>query len=84
MIVIGKKDLQVDWQADGVIFELLKQTHANLTTAYPENANHVLKFEPLDRSQLTAAQAITTYNAEDSVLDPESLDIITGWIAAQL
>src|SRR5258706_6081625 len=40
LVIIGKKDLQVDWQADG---EPLKQSaagHEEVTILIPENANH--------------------------------------------
>ena len=83
LILIGKKDIQVDWQADGAVFEAVGRDHPNITIKYTENANHVLKYEPRDRSSITAAEATSSYNAADSVLDQESLDLIMTWIAAQ-
>lgn len=82
VIVIGKKDLQVDWQADGVLFETLAQTHPNITIAYPEFANHVLKHEPRDRFTLTAADALDNYSGADGTLDPETVQTIISWLEA--
>lgn len=84
LIVIGKKDIQVDWRADGVLFESLAQTHRNITLVYPENANHVLKYEPRDRSTLTAAEAMDNYSGPAGVLDAEVVQTITSWLNAQL
>jgi pimeloyl-ACP methyl ester carboxylesterase len=83
LVVIGKKDLQINWQADGSIVEAISKTHKNITVAFPENANHVLKYEPRDRSQLTAIEVTSSYNADGSVLDTETMNIITTWLAAQ-
>jgi uncharacterized protein len=83
LVVIGKKDIQVNWQADGDIIEEISNTHKNITITYPENANHVLKHEPRDRSQLTAADVTASYNADNSVLDEEAVTDITSWLASQ-
>ena len=80
LIVIGKKDVQVDWQADGAIFEAASREQNNITVVYAENANHVLKYEPRDRAQLTAAEQAAAYNADGSMLDPEILSAITSWL----
>ncbi len=80
LIVIGKKDIQVDWQEDGVVFERMAKSHRNITFITAENANHVLKNELRDRSQLTAAEAMTAYNSDESRLDLECVDIITTWL----
>jgi alpha-beta hydrolase superfamily lysophospholipase len=84
LIVLGKKDIQVDWQTDGALFEELANEHDNVSILYLENANHVLKFEPKPRSQLTPAEVMTTYSAEDVLLDPESVEAITSWLQAVL
>jgi hypothetical protein len=80
LIVIGKKDIQVDWQDDGTIFERLAAAHSNINIVYPEHANHVLKHEPQARAQLTAGHALSTYNADDAVLDPDTVAAITAWL----
>jgi pimeloyl-ACP methyl ester carboxylesterase len=82
LLVIGKKDVQVDWQADGALLETAAKLHQNVTFFYPENANHVLKNEPRPRSALTGADSLT-YNASDRVLDPEALKIVQDWLASQ-
>jgi hypothetical protein len=55
----------------------------NVTFAYPENANHVLKNEPKPRAELTAADGMN-YNAADTVLDPEGLKAVKDWLADQV
>ena len=82
LIVIGKKDIQVDWQADGGLFESMAQIRDNITLVYPENANHVLKYEPRARSELTPAAVVASYSASDTVLDVETVEIITSWLKA--
>lgn len=42
----------------------------------------MLKHEPRPRAQLTAAEAVASYNAADAVLDPDAVTQITGWLAA--
>jgi pimeloyl-ACP methyl ester carboxylesterase len=80
LIVIGKQDIQVDWQADGAVFEALAAQHANISIVYPEHANHVLKHEPRSRAQLSPGEAVAAYNAESAVLDAETVAAITGWL----
>jgi pimeloyl-ACP methyl ester carboxylesterase len=82
LVVIGKKDIQVDWQLDGAPLENAAKGHPNITLVYPENANHVLKYEPRPRAALSAADALT-YNASDRVLDPDALQAIKVWLAAR-
>ena len=52
LVIIGKKDLQVDWQADGEPLQRAATGHANVTFLFPENANHVLKVESRPRAEL--------------------------------
>ena len=82
LIVIGKKDIQVDWQADGGLFESMAQDRDNITLVFPENATHVLKYEARDRSQLTPAVVMASYSANDTVLDAETVETITSWLKA--
>ncbi len=84
LIVIGKKDIQVDWQTDGAILQKLAETHDNITVQFTENANHVLKHEETPRAEIDPARAYVTYSAEGVPLDQETLDVITGWLGAQL
>jgi uncharacterized protein len=83
LVVIGKKDIQVDWQLDGAPLEAVAATMDNVKFVYPENANHVLKNESKPRAELSAADGIT-YNAADKVLDPEGLKAIQDWLTGQL
>ncbi len=84
LVVIGKKDLQVDWQKDGSVLQKLAETHDNISVVITENANHVLKHEELPRNELTAQHAMETYSAEGIPLDEETVNTITGWLGAQL
>jgi uncharacterized protein len=82
LIVIGKQDIQVDWEIDGGIWEELAREHRNLTIVYPEHANHVLKYEPKPKAQLTASEVTAHYNADDVVLDAQTVSAITSWLDA--
>jgi hypothetical protein len=81
-VVIGKKDIQVDWQADGEVLETAAEGMDNISFSYPENANHVLKNEPKPREALSGADALT-YNDSGRVLDTEGLNVILGWLGEQ-
>ncbi|HSW58933.1 MAG TPA: alpha/beta fold hydrolase [Dehalococcoidales bacterium] len=82
LVVIGKKDIQIDWQLDGAPLETVAAAMKNVTFVYPENANHVLKNELKPRTELTAADGIN-YNAADKVLDPDGLKAIKDWLTAR-
>jgi alpha-beta hydrolase superfamily lysophospholipase len=82
MVLIGKKDLQVDWRLDGQPLEAQAADDPDVTFVYPENANHDLKYEPKPREDLTTEDA-TTYNLKDRILDPETVSSILGWLATQ-
>lgn len=84
LIVIGKKDLQVDWQADGEPLQHAAAGHANVTFRFPENANHVLKHEPRPRSELVPAAITESYNGPDTQLDAEALAGILEWLTAHV
>jgi pimeloyl-ACP methyl ester carboxylesterase len=81
LVIIGKKDMQVDWQVDGNRWEVLAKERSNITIVYPDNANHVLKHEPRPREQLTPADIVNSYSAEGTVLDTEVVETITGWLS---
>lgn len=83
LVVIGKKDIQVDWQSDGDLFGALAFRRGNITVEFPANTNHVLKFEPKPRAQLVPAEVATTYSADDTHLDDETLAMITTWLRQQ-
>ncbi len=79
LVMLGKKDIQVDYQMDGAPLEAAAQGRDNVSFVFPANANHVMKYESRSREALTGADALT-YNASDRILDPESLSIIKGWL----
>jgi len=80
LIVIGKKDIQVDWRRDGGALEAATKGNDNARTAYPQNADHVLKHEPRPHKALTAVEVSARYNAEGRDLDPKTLSVITEWL----
>jgi alpha-beta hydrolase superfamily lysophospholipase len=82
LVIIGKKDLQVDWQADGEPLKLAAAGHEEVTFLFPENANHVLKQELRPRSELVPAEMTESYNGPDTRLDPQALASILEWLAA--
>ncbi|MFZ0919009.1 MAG: alpha/beta hydrolase [Candidatus Dormiibacterota bacterium] len=83
LIVIGKKDLQVDWQADGEPLQRASAGRTDVSFLFPENANHVLKHEPRPRDELEQAEAMNRYNASDASLDPEAVADIVAWLRAR-
>jgi pimeloyl-ACP methyl ester carboxylesterase len=80
LILIGKKDIQVDWQVDGALLEPLTHTQRNITLVYAEDANHVLKHEPRPRAEFTPAEAVASYSADSTTLDAQALETITRWL----
>jgi uncharacterized protein len=82
LVIIGKRDLQVDWQADGEPLQHAAAGHGKVTFLFPENANHVLKQELRSRSELVPAEVAQSYNGPDTRLDPQALASILEWLAA--
>lgn len=82
LVVIGKKDLQVDWQADGEPLQRAAAGRADITFLFPDTANHVLKHEPRPRQRLAQAEAMPRYNAPDTSLDPDMAAGILAWLSA--
>ena len=83
LIVIGKKDLQVDWQADAAPLQRAAAELTNVSFLFPDNANHVLKHESRPREELAQAEVMLKYNADDSSLDAETVAAIVSWLAAR-
>ncbi len=81
LVIIGKKDVQVDWQIDGSRWETLAKERNNITLVYPDKANHVLKHEARPREQLSPAEITNSYSAEGTVLDPQVAETITAWLS---
>ena len=82
LVIIGKKDIQVDWHADGEPLRRAAAGREQVTFLFPDNANHVLKYEPLAREELNAVDAQNRYNADDARLDPDSSSAIVEWLIA--
>jgi hypothetical protein len=80
LVVIGKKDIQVDWKADGGALETATAKHCNVTFVYPENADHILKYEERPREKLVAVDVAARYNVKGRVLDSEALTAIVDWL----
>jgi len=80
LVIIGKKDVQVDWQVDGSRWETLVKKRRNITIVYPDTANHVLKHEPRSREQLSPGEITNSYSAEDTILDRQVVEIVTAWL----
>ncbi len=83
LVVIGKKDLQIDWKIDGGALENATARKTTVTFAYPENANHVLKHEEMPVEKLTAEYVGSHYNAPDAELDKEAANAIFNWLTSQ-
>ncbi len=83
LVVIGKKDIQVDWAVDGSILENATIHKNAISFVYPENANHVLKHEETPREALIAQYVTLYYNADDTNLDKESENTIQNWLKEQ-
>jgi alpha-beta hydrolase superfamily lysophospholipase len=82
LVIIGKRDIQVDWQADGELLQRAAAGHGDVTFLFPEYANHVLKYEPRPRAGLVPAAIAESYNGPDTRLDPEVGAGIVAWLAA--
>lgn len=83
LVLIGRKDLQVDATADGRPLEQAAAGKSNVTFAYPANANHVFKEDTRTPAELAAAPG-TGYNEDGTHLDPEALETILGWLGGAL
>jgi uncharacterized protein len=84
LVVIGKKDIQIDWSIDGRGLENATAQKATVTFAYPENANHLLKHEELPIEKLTPEYVGMHYNASDARLDQEAANSIFSWLNDQV
>ena len=83
LVIIGKKDVQVDWHADGEPLQRAAAGRTDIEFLFPEDANHVLKHEERTRDSLEQVEVAAGYNAPDSALDGETLAAIVGWLRAQ-
>ncbi len=84
LVVIGKKDIQIDWQADGEPLQQATAGHENVSFLFPENANHILKQELRPRSELVTPEITASYNGPDTRLDPQATEELLKWLAAHV
>lgn len=80
LLLIGKKDIQVDWEADGGVLEKIAAERNDITLYYPENANHVLKLELSPRTEINPQTAAAEYNADGRILDSDAMEYIIDWL----
>jgi pimeloyl-ACP methyl ester carboxylesterase len=84
LIVIGKKDVQVDFEVDGAALRRAARGNPAITFVFPDDANHVLKYEPRPRTELRGEEVGLRYNAEDAELDRHTMDVIVQWLRNQM
>jgi len=80
LIVIGKKDIQVDWQADGKALEAAAKDRA-VSFFYPENADHVLKFEEKPRDKLSAESCFDIIHLLVSLTKKRQMQSLIGLVS---
>jgi uncharacterized protein len=83
MVLIGKKDIQVDWKTDGALLEKATAQKSDVSFVYPENANHILKHEETPREGLNAQNVTLHYNAPEAEIDTETATTIVNWLKKQ-
>lgn len=79
LVLTGKKDVQISWELDGRPLEAALAGNKAAKFIYPENANHVLKYEGKPREELSGQDGLS-YNAEGKILDPDALKEIITWL----
>ncbi|MFP3898786.1 MAG: alpha/beta hydrolase family protein [Dehalococcoidia bacterium] len=79
LVVIGKKDIQINWETDGALLQAATAGLDHITYQFPENADHVLKYQPKPREELTSADALQ-YNAAGRTLDSGAVQVILDWL----
>ncbi len=79
LVLIGKRDVQVDAVLDGGPLEQAAAGRADITFAYPVHANHVLKEDVRSDAERAAAPG-SGYNEEGTRLDPEAVHVILTWL----
>ncbi|AJT41066.1 alpha/beta hydrolase family protein [Psychromicrobium lacuslunae] len=80
LVLIGRKDIQIDTRADGEPLQQAAAGKPNISFAFPANANHILKEETRSIAELSKAPG-TGYNEIGTKLDQESLTLILDWFA---
>lgn len=79
LVLIGRKDVQVDAEADGAPLQAAAAGMPQVSFVFPENANHVLK-EDVRTPEERAAAPGGGYNEPGTRLDPEAVEDVLGWL----
>ena len=80
-MLIGKKDIQVRWRADGRALETAAAGKPNITFVYPENANHVLKSYAGNPEMASPEELAASYNGAESKLDEDAMRALASWLS---
>ena len=80
LVVIGKKDIQVDWGVDGKALEAATSRKVGMSFAYPENGKHLRKDEGEPRERLSARNVGKHYKSTGPRHDVAAKDRIIGWL----
>jgi uncharacterized protein len=83
LIIIGKKDIQINYQTDGKALQDATPKKHQVTFIYPENADHILKHEETPKERINPTQATLNYNTPERKLDPETTNAILNWLIKQ-
>jgi pimeloyl-ACP methyl ester carboxylesterase len=81
LIIIGKKDIQVDWEIDGGMLQAAAEGKSTIEFFFPENANHIMKHEDKPRDQVNPAAP--NYNEDGAILDAVTLEKIIDWLGSR-
>jgi dienelactone hydrolase len=79
LVLIGGRDVQIDAHADGDPLQEAAAGMADVTFAFPPNANHVFKEDTRTPAEVAATPG-NGYNDPGTHLDPESVDTILTWL----
>jgi alpha-beta hydrolase superfamily lysophospholipase len=82
LVLIGKKDVQVDWQVDGEPLMRAARSRHDITFVFPEDANHVLKHEAKRRAELSAQHVAASYNGPEATLDSDAMTSVVEWLVS--
>jgi dienelactone hydrolase len=79
LVLIGGRDLQIDMHADGGPLQRAAAGMANVTFAFPPNANHVFKSDMRTHAEVASSPG-NGYNDPGARLDPQSMTTILDWL----
>jgi len=82
LVLIGRRDIQVDATLDGDPLRRAAAGNSNVTFAFPPDANHVFKHDSRTPAEV-AGTAGNGYNDPGTALDPEALGTILTWLASR-